>query len=67
MNIEWKNRETVIGKSEDLLSARHSVSKPYVSIRGEVLLDGYNILLNGDYKYTWENITIELSQNIDLE
>ena len=25
MNIEWKNRETVIGKSGDLLLARRSV------------------------------------------
>jgi len=53
-NIKYSN----INKS---IEGEIGIGKPYVGIRGEMTLGGYNIIPSGDFKYIWDNIKYETS------
>ena len=54
-------------RASNNIDGSFGIGKPYVGIKGEALLAGYNIIPTGDFKYTWDDITIELpfQYNID--
>jgi len=43
------------------------IGKPYVGIKGDVLLGGYNVLPSLDYKYTWDELKVELPFKFDMK
>ena len=53
--------------SSNKINFRAGIGKPYLGIRGEVLLGKYNILPSGGYRYTWENIALEFNDDINLK
>ena len=44
---------------EKRIKGKIGVGKPYVGLKGELKLGGYNIIPSGDIKKIWEDIKIE--------
>ena len=50
-----------------MIQGNAGIGKPYVGIKGDVLLNGYNVLPSLDYKYTWEEIKQDIEIKINLK